>query len=43
MLNLILRFLYKHFKPNDNGDEFLARIITVDETWVAHITPETKQ
>ena len=26
-----------------NGNEFLNWIITGDETWVAHITPETKQ
>ena len=28
---------------HDDGNEFLDRIITGDETWVAHITPETKQ
>ena len=28
---------------HDDGDEFLDRIITGDETWVSHITPETKQ
>ncbi|PNF15435.1 hypothetical protein B7P43_G18184 [Cryptotermes secundus] len=28
---------------NDDGDEFLDRIITGDETWIAHTTPETKQ
>ncbi|PNF19635.1 hypothetical protein B7P43_G01081 [Cryptotermes secundus] len=27
----------------DDGDEFLDRIITDDETWIAHFTPETKQ
>ena len=27
----------------DDSDEFLDRIITGDEMWVAHITPETKQ
>ena len=26
---------------HDDGDEFLDRIITGDETWIAHITPET--
>ena len=28
---------------HDDVDEFLDRIITGNETWVAHITPETKQ
>jgi hypothetical protein len=28
---------------HDDGYEFLDRIITGDETWIAHITPETKQ
>ena len=28
---------------HDDSDEFLDRIITGDETWVAHFTPETKQ
>ena len=27
----------------DDRDQFLDRIITGDEVWVAHITPETKQ
>ena len=29
------------FRPNP--DEFLRRYITVDETWVYHYTPETKE
>ncbi|KAJ4432082.1 hypothetical protein ANN_20696 [Periplaneta americana] len=28
---------------HDDGDEFLDRIITGDETWISHFTPETKQ
>ena len=28
---------------HDDGVEFLDRVITGDETWVAYITPETKQ
>ena len=35
-----LRFLQRY---HDDGDEFLDRIITGDEMWVAHITPQTKQ
>ena len=36
-----LAFLQRY---NDDGDEFLIRIIiTDDEMWVAHITPETKR
>ncbi|PNF35235.1 hypothetical protein B7P43_G06871 [Cryptotermes secundus] len=35
-----LTFLQQY---HDDGDEFLDRIITGDETWIAHITPETKQ
>ncbi|XP_021912893.1 histone-lysine N-methyltransferase SETMAR-like [Zootermopsis nevadensis] len=35
-----LTFLQRY---HDGGDEFLDRIITGDETWIAHITPETKQ
>jgi hypothetical protein len=26
-----------------DGDDFLDHIVTGDETWIAHITPETKQ
>ena len=28
---------------NCNKDEFLRRFVTVDETWMHHNTPETKQ
>ena len=35
-----LAFLWQY---HDDGDEFLDRIITGDEKWAAHITPETKQ
>ncbi|CAG9132589.1 unnamed protein product [Plutella xylostella] len=28
---------------NRNSDEFLRRFVTVDETWIHHNTPETKQ
>ena len=28
---------------NRNKDEFLFRFVTVDETWIHHNTPETKQ
>ena len=28
---------------NRNKDEFLCRFVTVDETWIQHNTPETKQ
>ena len=35
-----LTFLQRY---HDDGDKFLNRIITDDETWVAHITPETAQ
>ena len=28
---------------HDDGGQFLDLIITGDETWVTHITPETKQ
>ena len=30
--------LFRH-----NADDFLRRYITVDETWIHHYTPETKQ
>ncbi|KAJ4426696.1 hypothetical protein ANN_26494 [Periplaneta americana] len=33
-------FLQPH---HDDGDEFLDRIVTGDETWISHFTPETKQ
>ena len=35
-----LTFLQRY---HGDCDEFLDRIVTGDETWVAHITPETKQ
>ena len=35
-----LTFLQRY---HDDGDEFLDRIITGDETWIEHFTPETKQ
>ncbi|KAJ4451673.1 hypothetical protein ANN_03143 [Periplaneta americana] len=28
---------------HDDGDEFLDRIVTGDETWISHFTPKTKQ
>ncbi|KAJ4428910.1 hypothetical protein ANN_25904 [Periplaneta americana] len=28
---------------HDDGDEFLDRIVTGDETWISHFIPETKQ
>ncbi|GFQ92303.1 uncharacterized protein TNCT_390711 [Trichonephila clavata] len=28
---------------HEDGDEFLDRIVTDDETWVSHFSPETKQ
>ena len=34
-----LTFLHQY---HDDGDEFLDRIITGDEMWAAHTTPETK-
>ena len=35
-----LTFLQQY---HDDGDKFLDQIITGEQTWVAHITPETKQ
>ncbi|KAJ4440568.1 hypothetical protein ANN_08713 [Periplaneta americana] len=35
-----LTFLQRY---HDDGDEFLDRIVTGDETWISHFTPETKQ
>ena len=35
-----LKFLQRY---HNGGDEFLDWIVTGDEMWVAHITPETKQ
>ncbi|GBM40090.1 hypothetical protein AVEN_246001-1 [Araneus ventricosus] len=28
---------------NEEGDAMLSRIVTRDETWVSHVTPESKQ
>ena len=39
-MELALMFLQRY---HDDGDEFPDRIIIGVETWVAHITPETKQ
>jgi hypothetical protein len=35
-----LSFLERYKK---DGDEFLTQIVTSDETWVSHVTPEIKQ
>ena len=35
-----LKFLMRY---NEEGNDFLDRIITCDETWVHHINPETKR
>ncbi|KAJ4431874.1 hypothetical protein ANN_20480 [Periplaneta americana] len=34
-----LTFLQRY---HDDGDEFLDRIVTGDDTWISHFTPETK-
>ncbi|GFV73509.1 histone-lysine N-methyltransferase SETMAR [Trichonephila clavipes] len=39
-LEAALTFLQRY---HDDGDEFLDRIITGDETWISHFTPEIKQ
>ena len=39
-LGAALTFLQRY---HDVGDEFLDRIVTGDETWISHFTPETKQ
>ncbi|KAJ4437856.1 hypothetical protein ANN_13795 [Periplaneta americana] len=39
-LGAILTFLQRY---HDDGDEFLDRIVTGNETWISHFTPETKQ
>ncbi|KAJ4439236.1 hypothetical protein ANN_07356 [Periplaneta americana] len=39
-LGAALTFLQQY---HDDGDEFLDRIVTGDETWISHFTPETKQ
>jgi hypothetical protein len=28
---------------SEQGDDFFSRIVTGDETWVSHVTPESKQ
>ena len=28
---------------HEEGDNFLSRVVTGDETWVSHATPESKQ
>jgi hypothetical protein len=35
-----LTFLTRY---SEQGDDFLSRIVTWDETWVSHVTPESKQ
>jgi len=35
-----LKFLMRYHKE---GDDMLSDIVTGDETWVSHITPESKQ
>ncbi|KAJ4427860.1 hypothetical protein ANN_23861 [Periplaneta americana] len=39
-LGAALTFMQRY---HDDGDEFLYRIVTGDETWISHFTPETKQ
>ncbi|KAJ4439971.1 hypothetical protein ANN_08102 [Periplaneta americana] len=39
-LGAALTFLQRY---HDDGDEFLDRIVTGDETWISHFTPENKQ
>ncbi|KAJ4450397.1 hypothetical protein ANN_01821 [Periplaneta americana] len=39
-LGAALTFLQRY---HDDSDEFLDRIVTGDETWISHFTPETKQ
>ncbi|KAJ4438157.1 hypothetical protein ANN_14096 [Periplaneta americana] len=39
-LGAALTFLQRY---HDDGDEFLDRIVTDDETFISHITPETKE
>ncbi|KAJ4437194.1 hypothetical protein ANN_17329 [Periplaneta americana] len=39
-LGAALIFLQRY---HDDGDEFLDSIVTGDETWISHFTPETKQ
>jgi hypothetical protein len=35
-----LTFLTRY---SEQDDEFLSHIVTGDETWVSHVTPESKQ
>jgi hypothetical protein len=35
-----LTFLTRY---SEQGDDFLSRIVTGDETWVSHVIPESKQ
>jgi hypothetical protein len=36
----VLTFLIRY---SELGDDFLSHTVTVDETWVSHVTPESKQ
>jgi hypothetical protein len=36
----VLTFLTRY---NEQGDEFLSRTVTGDETWVSHVIPKSKQ
>ena len=40
MLGSVLRLLMRY---EQEGDDFLDSIVTEDETWVFHHTPESKQ
>ncbi|GFU06858.1 uncharacterized protein NPIL_425661 [Nephila pilipes] len=39
-MSFALEFLSQY---HTDGEEFLNRIVTVDETWVRHVNVETKQ
>lgn len=39
-LDSALTFLTRY---DEEGDDMLSQIVTVDETWISHITPESKQ
>ncbi|GBN93628.1 Serine/threonine-protein kinase BRSK1, partial [Araneus ventricosus] len=39
-LGSVLTFLTRY---SEEGNEFLHKIVTGDETWVSHVTPESKQ
>jgi hypothetical protein len=30
-------------KYSEQGDDFLSRTVTGDETWASHVTPQSKQ